>query len=536
MFGIQVFDREFSADRLDPGGGKRRSNDQLDRPRLRGRLPGASMNGLFFQSDVPGFRVDPEDEVPRFRVPPQVVPPGFSLDENGIPRQERSWSNGMQPGATAQLPDLSQTLAAQALSLPLPNSGDPIRPAPPRFPDWLYKLATMPLPRVSTVFDPRTGRRIVPYEPLINTVGSYPTTTPDAPPTVGRRASIPGISPTLRLGSAEAPDGAESPQRSWPHASAARTQIQHPWRAELAQPPEAALPLPSVAAVAPSGFVVANATEDGEQLRQRSLPQDDQARPKITAVPLRSETTYSQPAAGALNRPSVRMLQLGRQPYQSSSPFIEVDQQAQEAANARRTRDQQSQQRSRNESENLPYPAGSGGSSLGQNLLQSGVETIVPGAHYQQLARERFKAGDYFGAATYQAAALLDAALGLATLGTGTGVAAAGKTALAAGATLFRRGFDSLSQLQRYLGPAPKGMQWHHIVEQSQAAQFGQRAVQSVDNVVAIPIKEHERISGFYSSKTEFSSPNRVRVWLRAQSFEEQYEFGMERLRRVLGY
>ena len=79
-------------------------------------------------------------------------------------------------------------------------------------------------------------------------------------------------------------------------------------------------------------------------------------------------------------------------------------------------------------------------------------------------------------------------------------------------------------------------MQWHHIVEQSQAAQFGQRRIQSIDNIVAIPIEANQKLNAFYSSKQYFSEPNRVRVWLRGQSFEEQYKFGMEQLKRVLGY
>lgn len=79
-------------------------------------------------------------------------------------------------------------------------------------------------------------------------------------------------------------------------------------------------------------------------------------------------------------------------------------------------------------------------------------------------------------------------------------------------------------------------MQWHHIVEQFQAPQFGQRAIQSVENIVAIPIEAHQKLNGFYSSKRSFSKPNTVREWLRGKSFEEQYAFGIEQLKRVLGY
>jgi hypothetical protein len=177
----------------------------------------------------------------------------------------------------------------------------------------------------------------------------------------------------------------------------------------------------------------------------------------------------------------------------------------------------------------------SDGRSLGQRLAQSSVDTIVPGAYYQKLAREQLGAGNYVGAGVYQGAAFLDAALGAATLGLSTRLGAGIRAAAGEGAGLFRRAFDSRSQLLRYLGSAPKGMQWHHIVEQSQA-QFGQRRIHSVDNVVAIPIEAHQALSSFYSSKQKFSKPKTVREWLHGQSFEAQYAFGIEQLKRVLGY
>ena len=43
----------------------------------------------FFRPYVPGFNVRPQDDVP-----------GFNLDENGVPRREKAWFDGMNPGAT----------------------------------------------------------------------------------------------------------------------------------------------------------------------------------------------------------------------------------------------------------------------------------------------------------------------------------------------------------------------------------------------------------------------------------------------------
>ena len=168
--------------------------------------------------------------------------------------------------------------------------------------------------------------------------------------------------------------------------------------------------------------------------------------------------------------------------------------------------------------------------------MQSSIDTLVPGAHYQALARQQLGAGNYVGAGVYQAAALADAALGIATFGLGPKLTAAGRAAAAEGVALFRRAFNSERQLKDYLGSAPKGMHWHHIVEKNKAVQFGQQRIQSIENIVAVPEKEHNQLSGFYASKQPYSEDMRVRHWLRGQSFEEQYEFGMKQLKRVLGY
>ena len=180
--------------------------------------------------------------------------------------------------------------------------------------------------------------------------------------------------------------------------------------------------------------------------------------------------------------------------------------------------------------------ASGGGPSLGERLAQSSVDTVVPGAYYQKLARDQFGSGNYIGAGVYQGAALLDAALGAATLGLSTRLGAGIRAVSGTGGALYRRAFDSHSQLLRYLGRPPEGMHWHHIVEQSQVAKLGQRAIQSIENIVAIPIDAHQKLSAFYASKQHFSKPDRVRQWLREKSFEEQYAFGMEQLKRVLGY
>ena len=80
-------------------------------------------------------------------------------------------------------------------------------------------------------------------------------------------------------------------------------------------------------------------------------------------------------------------------------------------------------------------------------------------------------------------------------------------------------------------------MEWHHIVEQRPAniSQFGTEKIHNIDNMIAIPTDVHRKISGYYSSKISEHSNLRVRDWLNGQSYEKQYEFGLEVLKKY-GY
>ena len=372
-------------------------------------------------------------------------------------------------------------------------------------------------PRLSTAFDPRAGPPIA-----IN--------------------SLPG------LGSAAVPGADQWPSSSAPQQSAdiairsraATTQNTNPqpaaqqaMRTAWLQPPKGGWPyaqgdggLPPIPSVQPpvgSNFSLANAGDAGEQQApQRTMP----------SAPL-----GTGPAMVHLPQPpSMKMTGLERGPEQEFSQLIEAYPRLKEAEDRPPISDQPSPQPPRNENGASSYATGSDGPSLGQRLVQSSVETIVPGAHYQKLARQQLGAGNYIGAGVYQAAALLDAALGVATFGLSTDSTQRGGPQLPKELLFFDARSTLRSQLLKYLGRAPEGMQWHHIVEQSQVAQFGQRAIHSVENVIAIPVEAHQRLSAFYSSKQPFSEPNKVREWLRGQSFQAQYEFGLQQLKHVLGY
>jgi hypothetical protein len=77
-------------------------------------------------------------------------------------------------------------------------------------------------------------------------------------------------------------------------------------------------------------------------------------------------------------------------------------------------------------------------------------------------------------------------------------------------------------------------LEWHHIVEQCKACQFGPEAIQNTDNVIGLLKSVHTKISAYYSSKPEFTGGLRVRDWLKSQSFAQQREFGLRVLRDAL--
>jgi hypothetical protein len=165
-----------------------RTPPQPSPPALPGGLPGLWVT---LQDNLPGFHLKPQDE--------QI---GFNLNENDGPPREGSSPGELSPEVAApEYPDTTQTL-----SLP-PGVEDSPPPVPSGVPDWVYNLSgAIPLPLPSSVFYPRTGPRIVPYDPLINPVWPYPTANQNTRRTRDARAYVPGISSSPGLGSSETVD------------------------------------------------------------------------------------------------------------------------------------------------------------------------------------------------------------------------------------------------------------------------------------------------------------------------------------------
>ncbi len=150
--------------------------------------------------------------------------------------------------------------------------------------------------------------------------------------------------------------------------------------------------------------------------------------------------------------------------------------------------------------------------------------TVLPkGAHAAAEVSQGFS--DY---ADFYAEQLILLPFDVATAGAGrlARLAYVGSKVHRAGKTF--RTFKSFRAFKRAMGSPGKGRVWHHIVEKNKVGQFTAETIHSTDNIVSIPKKIHDKISGYYSSKRDFTNGLRVRDWLKGQSWQEQYEFGLK--------
>jgi hypothetical protein len=94
------------------------------------------------------------------------------------------------------------------------------------------------------------------------------------------------------------------------------------------------------------------------------------------------------------------------------------------------------------------------------------------------------------------------------------------------------RAWGSFSGFKSAMGPAGKGKEWHHLVEQTRGnvKRFGGEAIHNTENVIALDKTLHDEVSAFYSSiqwTATRSSRLTVRQWLSTQSYEAQREFAL---------
>lgn len=291
-----------------------------------------------------GFMPEQPTEIPGFRAGVRDDVPSFNLNETDLPRPQETWPYGMVTSAP-EYPDI-----AQNWTLP-PGVEDPDPPAPPPLSGWLHNLSAMPVPRLSTAFDPQTGRRVVPHAPLTNWTRPYPPVDQNVRGT-GKAPSIGGISPwsakaseseqgpfsdmLARLARINASSGATDAQQAnpqltpkaesawpqsrtnaWPYAQVRR---QRP-APMTPQPMRASLPQP-VKRGEDSSFILANAgNADVQREQQKPLPQD-QPRQQI-ATPPNAALPGLQPPLRMPGKPGLEIPDLKHATEQELSRFID---------------------------------------------------------------------------------------------------------------------------------------------------------------------------------------------------------------------
>lgn len=106
----------------------------------------------------------------------------------------------------------------------------------------------------------------------------------------------------------------------------------------------------------------------------------------------------------------------------------------------------------------------------------------------------------------------------------------------AMGAKNAGQGYQSFNAFKKANGAAGEGMAWHHIVEQnpSNISKFGSETIHNTGNLMKLEHGAgsiHSKISGYYSSKQSFTGGQTVRQWLNGQSYQQQYNFGVQKLK-----
>ena len=95
--------------------------------------------------------------------------------------------------------------------------------------------------------------------------------------------------------------------------------------------------------------------------------------------------------------------------------------------------------------------------------------------------------------------------------------------------------YNSFNEFKKANPVQTQGNQWHHIVEQNQVSKsgFSVQQINNTNNLIELTPSQHSQISGYYSSKPSFTNGLTVRNWLAGQSYEAQYQFGMDYMKQL---
>lgn len=98
------------------------------------------------------------------------------------------------------------------------------------------------------------------------------------------------------------------------------------------------------------------------------------------------------------------------------------------------------------------------------------------------------------------------------------------------------QGYKSFSAFKKAFGPAGEEMAWHHIVEQggNNVTKFGAEAIHNAKNIIKLPNGAgsiHAKVTGYYNSLIP-GTRIRVRDYVRTLNFDQQYQYGIDVLKR----
>ena len=98
-------------------------------------------------------------------------------------------------------------------------------------------------------------------------------------------------------------------------------------------------------------------------------------------------------------------------------------------------------------------------------------------------------------------------------------------------------GYATFNSFKQAKGSAGPGKAWHHIVEQTSGnvSKFGAYKIHNTNNLIKLPYGAgsiHAKVSGYYSSIQPFTGGKTVHQWLSTQSYDAQYKFGIETLKK----
>jgi len=96
-------------------------------------------------------------------------------------------------------------------------------------------------------------------------------------------------------------------------------------------------------------------------------------------------------------------------------------------------------------------------------------------------------------------------------------------------------GYSSFSAAKTAMGSPGTGNVFDHVVEQSQIGRsgFSPEEIHNPFNMNPVSAGTNQLKANYYSTKQFFTGGGTVRDWMNGQSFSDQYEFGMDVLRRI---